>query len=61
MGYTSEVTKILSAKQGIDNIQLGFYVEQNPVRKDYVRESKNWVYSSANKDESLLDLDSIYE
>ncbi len=37
------------------------YIEQNPVRKGYVRESEDWVYSSANKDESLLELNSIYE
>ena len=37
------------------------YIEQNPVRKSYVQESEDWVYTSANKDESLLDLDSIYE
>ena len=35
------------------------YIEQNPVRKGYVRESEDWVFSSANKDESLLELDSI--
>ena len=37
------------------------YIEQNPVRRGYVRESEVWVFSSANKDESLLELDSIYE
>ncbi len=37
------------------------YVEQNPVRKSYVIESEDWVYSSANKDKCLLELDSIYE
>ncbi len=36
------------------------YVEQNPVRKSYVKESEDWVYSSANKDEHLLELESIY-
>ena len=35
------------------------YIEQNPVRKGYVKEAEDWVYSSANKDESLLELDSI--
>ena len=37
------------------------YVEQNPVRKSYVRESGDWVYSSANKNDRLLELDSICE
>jgi len=35
------------------------YVEQNPVRKGYVRDAEHWVYSSANKDEYLLELESI--
>ena len=35
------------------------YIEQNPVRKGYVRESEDWLYTSANKDESLLELNSI--
>ena len=34
--------------------------ELNPVRKGYVGESEHWVYSSANRDERLLELDSIY-
>ncbi len=37
------------------------YIEQNPVRKSYVKEPEDWVYSSANKDDSLLDLSSIHE
>ncbi len=37
------------------------YIEQNPVRKSYVKEPEDWVYSSANKDESLLDLGSIHD
>ncbi len=36
------------------------YIEQNPVRKSYVKEPEDWVYSSANKDENLLDLGSIH-
>ena len=36
------------------------YVVQNPVRKGYVRSASYWVYSSANSDECLLDLDSVY-
>ena len=36
------------------------YIEQNPVRKGYVRSAEHWVYSSANKDECLLELDSVY-
>lgn len=36
------------------------YIVQNPVRKGYVRNAEHWVYSSANKDECLLDLDSVY-
>jgi putative transposase len=37
------------------------YVEQNPVRKGYVREPEHWVYSSANEDEHLLEIESVYE
>ena len=36
------------------------YIEQNPVRKGYVRNAEHWVYSSANKDECLLELHSVY-
>jgi REP element-mobilizing transposase RayT len=36
------------------------YIEQNPVRKRYVSRAEDWVYSSANKDERLLELESIY-
>ena len=36
------------------------YIEQNPVRKGYVRNAEQWVYSSANKDECLLELHSVY-
>ena len=36
------------------------YIEQNPVRKGYVRNVEHWVYSSANKDECFLELDSVY-
>ena len=41
-------------------IEKANYIEQNPVRKGYVRSAEHWVYSSANKDECLLDLDSVY-
>ena len=41
-------------------IEKAKYVEQNPVRKGYVRNAEHWVYSSANKDECLLGLDSVY-
>jgi putative transposase len=37
------------------------YIEQNPVRKGYVREPEHWVYSSANEDEHLLEIESVYE
>ncbi len=37
------------------------YVEQNPVRKKYVINTEDWVYSSANKDYPLLELDNVYE
>mgnify|MGYP001561862086 FL=1 len=36
------------------------YVEQNPVRKRYVNRPEDWVYSSANKESALLNLESIY-
>ena len=36
------------------------YIEQNPVRKQYVNFPENWVYSSANLDH-LLELSNIYE
>ena len=32
------------------------YVEDNPVKKGYVRLPEHWVYSSANRNEPLLDL-----
>ncbi|MBI5050191.1 MAG: hypothetical protein HZC11_04775 [Nitrospirae bacterium] len=35
------------------------YIEDNPVRKRYVRKAEDWVYSSADRDGSLLDLESI--
>lgn len=41
-------------------LQKATYLEQNPVRKGYVRAAGHWVYSSANKDERLLELASIY-
>ena len=41
-------------------IEKAKYVEQNPVRKGYVRSAEYWVYSSANKDVCLLELDSVY-
>ena len=37
------------------------YIEQNPVRKGYVREPEHWVYSSANEVEHLLEIESVYE
>ncbi len=37
------------------------YIEQNPVRKGYVREPEHWVYSSANEVEYLLEIESVYE
>ncbi|MCK4359939.1 MAG: transposase [Candidatus Cloacimonetes bacterium] len=37
------------------------YIEQNPVRKGYVYQPEHWVYSSANKENPLLKLDSVYE
>ena len=36
------------------------YLQHNPVRKGYVRKAEYWVYSSANKDEHLLELESVY-
>jgi REP element-mobilizing transposase RayT len=36
------------------------YIEQNPVRKQYVKHPEDWVYSSANTDH-LLELSDIYE
>jgi len=35
------------------------YVEQNPVRKRYVNRAEDWVYSSANRENALLELESI--
>ena len=35
------------------------YVEQNPVRKRYVHSAEDWVYSSANRESALLELESI--
>ncbi len=40
-------------------ITKGNYIEQNPVRKDYVKEPGHWVYSSANENACLLAIDSI--
>ena len=37
------------------------YIEENPVRKKYVREVAHWVYSSANKEANLLELKSIFD
>jgi len=35
------------------------YIENNPVRKEYVREPKDWVYSSANKLDNFLVLENF--
>ena len=40
-------------------IEKANYIEQNPVRKGYVRKAEDWVYSSANKNEPLLKLENI--
>ena len=40
-------------------LEKAHYVEQNPVRKRYVKRTEDWVYSSANTDSALLKLDSI--
>ena len=37
------------------------YIEQNPVRKGYVREPEHWMYSFANEVEHLLEIESVYE
>jgi putative transposase len=37
------------------------YIENNPVRKNYVREARHWVYSSANIETNLLELISIFD
>ncbi len=50
----------LIAKEEFYTIKAN-YIEQNPVRKSYVKEPEDWVYSSANKDETLLNLGSIHE
>ncbi len=36
------------------------YIENNPVRKTYVRNPEDWIYSSANK-EKLLELENALE
>ena len=36
------------------------YIELNPVRKRYVNRAEDWVYSSANRDGSILMLDRLY-
>jgi REP element-mobilizing transposase RayT len=36
------------------------YIEQNPVRKRYVNKTEDWVYSSVNKENNILKLESIY-
>ena len=44
-------------------VEKANYIEQNPVRKGYVRKAEDWVYSSANKKEYAscgLELESIY-
>jgi putative transposase len=33
------------------------YIEQNPVRKHYVRNPEDWIYSSANRKDGLLVLE----
>ncbi|HJW87305.1 MAG TPA: transposase [Candidatus Brocadiaceae bacterium] len=40
-------------------VQKAKYIEYNPVRKGYVRSAEYWVYSSANKEDCLLELDTI--
>lgn len=37
------------------------YIEDNPIRKKYVREAGHWVYSSANKESNPLELKSIFD
>ncbi len=39
-------------------IQKSNYIEQNPVRKSYVKRAEDWVYSSAN-DEHLLEIERL--
>jgi len=34
-------------------VQKARYIEQNPVKKSYVRKAEDWVYSSANTDELI--------
>lgn len=36
------------------------YIIENPVRKGYVRRPEDWVYSSVNKDECSLELESLH-
>ena len=37
------------------------YIEENPIRKGYVSKPENWIYSSANEENPLLKLETIYE
>ena len=30
------------------------YIEENPVRKQYVKNSEDWIWSSANKDRIII-------
>lgn len=42
-------------------VEKANYVEQNPIRKNYVSEAEHWVYSSANVEGPLLVVESIDE
>ena len=35
------------------------YIESNPVRKQYVKKLEDWFYSSANKADNLLKLETV--
>ena len=48
---TSEAFYLIKAK----------YIEENPVKKAYIKRNEHWVYSSANKEDGLLELEHIYE
>jgi len=41
-----ETTKVFTQKKE--------YIEQNPVKKNYVSSPEHWVYSSAHPDSSLV-------
>ena len=42
-------------------IEKANYIEHNPVRKGYVRSAGYWAFSSANKEDCLLELDNVDE